>query len=218
MITVIIPNLNNAGGLARLLSQLSGGVERIIVSDGFSDDESLKAAAGFGVNLAIGTASRGAQLRRGVRLALDAEWLLFLHADSRLPENWRALIDDHIQNNPDKAGHFKLRLDSSRLGARIIEACAQLRSRAWALPYGDQGLLISRALYEAVGGYPDLPLFEDVKIIEAITAGRGRRRLRRIKGAITSSAAKYERDGFMRRGWRNFGLIRRYRQGAPVED
>jgi len=217
MIAIIIPTLNAASSLPPLLEQLESEDVAIIVSDGISDDETLEIAAKFGCQLAIGSPSRGAQLRRGTKMVGDADWLLFLHADSRLPDNWRALVDHHIESHPAKAGFFKLKFDSPKLGARWTELMVAWRCSTfiwgWALPYGDQGLLISRALYDEIGGYADWPLFEDVKIVEKI----GPSRLRALKGRITTSAEKFERDGFLRRGWRNFRLLRRYKKGESID-
>jgi len=216
MISIVIPTLNADQCLPDILTQLSGLDVQLIISDGFSDDDTLNLAARHGANLALGTAARGAQLQRGAALA-QSDWYLFLHADSRLPENWQELIGRHISKYPEKAGFFGLRYDSPKLTARWVELMVGWRSWTfiwgWALPYGDQGLLISKDFYEAVGGYPDWPLFEDVKLVEKI----GLRRIRPLGGAITTSSARYEQDGFIRRGWRNFKLLRRYKKGESIE-
>ena len=101
-----------------------------------------------------------------------------------------------------------------KFSARILEALVRIRCKVFGLPYGDQGLLISKALYDAVGGYPDIPLFEDVALIRAL----GKRRIRRLGLPLTTSADKYERGGFYRRGWRNFRLLRRYLKGEAPEE
>ena len=175
---------------------------------------SLQIAASQGAILTIGEPGRGRQLQRGARWAAEAEWLLFLHADSSLPDDWHTLVSAHIQNHSSKAAYFGLRYYSPTLSARFVEWMVRLRCFAWALPYGDQGLLISRQLYDEIGGYPDWPLFEDVKIVEQI----GRKRLRALPTAITTSADKYERDGFLKRGWRNFRLLRHYKNGESIEN
>ncbi len=219
MLSVIIPTLNTGDMFPVLLDQLSDAGVQIVISDGFSDDNSLLLAANVGANLAIGEHSRGGQLRRGVSLA-QGEWFLFLHADCKLSENWRELIDDHIISHPSKAGFFGLKYDSPKLSARWVELMVSWRSMprkfpsGWTLPYGDQGLLISRALYNQIGGYPDWPLFEDVKIVEKI----GPSRLRHLGGEITTCHAKHEQDGFIKRGWRNFKLLRRYKRGDSIEN
>lgn len=218
MIAIIIPTLDAAPFLSKLLEQLDHREDRVIVSDGGSRDDSLEISAKNGCQIALGSPSRGAQLRRGIKLAADADWYLFLHADCYLPGNWRQLIVRHIENHPDKAAFFSLKFDSPKLGARWTELMVAWRSWTfiwgWALPYGDQGLLISRELYHEIGGYPNWPIFEDVRIVEKI----GRRRIRPLGGNLITSAAKFERDGFLRRGWRNFRLLRRYKKGESIEN
>jgi len=218
MLSVIIPTRNTGDMFPVLLSQVTGENTQVIISDGFSNDNTLERAATAKANLAIGTPSRGAQLSRGARMA-HGDWFLFLHADCKLAPNWRALVEQHIKHHPDKAGFFALKYDSPKLGARWVELMVAMRSltisfpKGWALPYGDQGLLISRHLYDEIGGYPDWPLFEDVKIVENI----GRQRIRRLGGNITTCHNKYEQDGYLKRGWRNFRLLRRYKRGEPIE-
>jgi len=214
MLAIIIPSLNMRKELSNILEQLSGGDYAVIVSDGMSEDESLHTAAEHAAKIAIGTAGRGQQLRRGAELAGDADWLFFLHADSYLPDNWHDLVQNHISNHPDKVGYFSLKFDSPKWQARVVEFLVRLRGTFWALPYGDQGLLISKKLYTEVDGYPEWSVFEDVKIIEKI----GGRRLRRIPASITSCAKKYEAGGFFRRGAHNFKLLRRYKRGETIEN
>lgn len=219
MLSVVIPTLNASESLPRLLSQLQGPDLQIIVSDGLSEDSSQIIAIQHGTNLAIGSASRGAQLRRGSQMA-KADWILFIHADSRLTEDWREHVGAHINTHPDKAGFFGLKYDSPGFSARWVELMAAWRSmtiafpKGWALPYGDQGLLISRTLYDEIGGYPDWPLFEDVKIVEKL----GRTRIRHLGCKIITCDSNYKRDGFIKRGWRNFKLLRRYKKGEAVEN
>ena len=214
MLAIIIPTLNSETNLNFLLEQISDHTDRIVVSDGMSDDDGLKTAASHRAVLTIGQSGRGRQLARGADWAVNADWLLFLHADSELPDNWQIEVNAHLQNYPNRAAYFKLRFSSAKPSARFVELMVKLRCFAWALPYGDQGLLISRELYDEIGGYPDWPLFEDVNIIEKI----GRKRLKSLPATITTSAEKYERDGFVRRGWRNLKLLRRYKKGEAAHE
>lgn len=214
MLAIIIPTLNSETSLNTLLEQLRGHADRIVVSDGISNDDSLKTAASHRAVLTIGQSGRGRQLARGADWAANAKWLLFLHADSELPDNWQTEVNAHLHNYPEKAAYFKLRFDSPKLSARFVEFMVRLRCLIFALPYGDQGLLISRELYDDIDGYPDWPLFEDVNIIEKI----GRNRLKSLPATITTSAEKYERDGFVCRGWRNLKLLRRYKKGEVAHE
>jgi hypothetical protein len=97
--------------------------------------------------------------------------------------------------------------------ARIIAGWANLRSALFALPYGDQGLLVSRALYDKTGGYRPIPLMEDVALVRRI----GRRRLARLRVAAVTSAARYATDGWLRRGWRNLTTLALYFLGVDPE-
>ena len=213
MICVVIPTLNSEHQLTQLLSGIDSDASRLVVTDGGSTDGTLREAARAGARIALGSAGRGNQLKRGCRWGGECDWLLCLHADSRLPDRWLSLVTHHIERFPDKAGYFDLRFDASGWQARCVEGLVRLRCRALGLPYGDQGLLISRRLYDACGGYPDMHLFEDVALVRAL----GRRRILPLGGVIVTGAEKYERDGYFRRGWRNLRLLSRYLRGESVE-
>ena len=212
MLTVIIPNLNQGDALAPLLAQLGQEDVNIIVSDGGSSDNSLHIAIGAGARLVSGCCGRGHQLRRSVALA-ETDWLLFLHVDSQLSPDWHAHVMRHINSRPEKAGYFSMKFKAKGFQPRFMEWAVGLRSFYLRLPYGDQGLLISRGLYDEVGGYAAMPLFEDVDIVRKL----GRKRLTYIGCDLKTDASKYERDGFFRRGWRNIKLARRYYKGEAPE-
>lgn len=212
MLSVIIPTLNSGSGLETLLQGVGRGAD-IVVADGGSTDRTVLTAITYGARIAAGGPGRGAQLSRGARWASGA-WLLFLHSDCVLPENWQEVCANHIESRPQKAGYFSFKLDSPRLAARIVEWGVNLRCLCRALPYGDQGLLISKEHYEEVGGYPDWPLFEDVKIIQSI----GRKRLRSLRAPLLTSAEKYQSQGYFKRVWQNRRLLRRYLRGAKPQD
>ncbi|MBC6402483.1 MAG: TIGR04283 family arsenosugar biosynthesis glycosyltransferase [Hyphomonadaceae bacterium] len=212
MPAVIISALNARDSLSELLPQVADAAERLVISDGGSDDDTLAVSLSHGAVLALGTAGRGRQLSRGAAWSAECDWLLFLHSDSRLVETWPEAVSRHINTHPEKAACFDLRFDSRHWQARIVEGLVWVRSRILGLPYGDQGLLISRALYDRIGGYADMDLFEDVDIIRRL----GRRRIRSLRTHIMTSAAKYERDGFFKRGWANLKLLRRYWKGEDI--
>ena len=210
-LSIVIPTLNAADALPLCLSSLGEGLEagiirEVVFSDGGSQDQTLEIADAAGAAVVEGPPSRGGQLRRGVA-ATQGDWLLVVHADSVLPSGWPAVVVKQMQvGNP---AAFRLRFDARGLVPRLVAGWANLRSRLFRLPYGDQGLLLSRQDYEAVGGYPDIPLMEDVAI-----ARRLRRRLRLLPVAITTSAEKYRHDGWLRRGVRNLSILTRYLMGA----
>ncbi|WP_297769799.1 TIGR04283 family arsenosugar biosynthesis glycosyltransferase [uncultured Roseovarius sp.] len=213
-LSVIIPTLNAAealpGCLAALIEGLEAGVIReLIVSDGGSGDATLKMADASGALILQGAPSRGGQMRRGAQVA-GGTWLLFLHADTVMPKGWSEAV--RTQMEADGPAAFRLAFDVGGVMPSLVAGWANLRSRVFGLPYGDQGLLVSRAEYEAVGGYKDIPLMEDVAMARAL---RGRITL--LPLAARTSAARYRRDGWFRRGARNLWTLARYVCGAdPV--
>ncbi len=216
-LSVIIPTLNAVDRIGPTLGALVAGagdglVREVILADGGSTDEIGIVAEECGATLVKGTPGRGGQLHTGGQAA-RGEWLLFLHADTLLPDNWIEITRKHMQNHAGKAGYFRLSFDSERQYARWTEGWANIRSRVLALPYGDQGLLIPRALYEEVGGFPQIPLMEDVALMRKL----GRRRLRALPASVLTSADKYEREGYWKRGWRNWGCLTLYFAGVSPD-
>jgi rSAM/selenodomain-associated transferase 2 len=213
MISIIIPTLNEEGNLRALLAGLGGaGQHEIIVVDGGSSDATARVAGEYGVSFYRTPPGRGCQLARGAEKA-GGDWLLFLHADCRLPPDWRELLEAHRRKQPEKAMAFSLKLDDDSPAARMLEAVVRWRCRLLALPYGDQGLFIPRVLYEKAGGFSPLVLMEDVDLIRRI----GRRRVVLSPVEIIASAVRYKRDGYFRRMTRNMVCLMLYFIGVPVE-
>ncbi len=225
MISVVIPTLNAGRGLAETLlalapASIDGLVKEVIVSDGGSDDATLAIADDAGARIVSGEKGRGAQLARGAALA-RGDWLLFLHADTVLEPCWagqaRAFIDAGPDRTPDRAAVFSLAFSDPGLGARAAAAGAMFRTRLFRLPYGDQGLLISRAHYDALGGFCDMPLFEDVDIIDRINLRGGRKAITVLPAKAVTSPVRYRRDGYAARVARNFWCLVQYRLGVAPE-
>ncbi|MDE8348662.1 MAG: TIGR04283 family arsenosugar biosynthesis glycosyltransferase [Acidocella sp.] len=208
-LSVVIPTLNASKTLPGCLASLRPGahlIREIIIVDGGSADDTLQLTeAAIVVNAPAG---RGGQLRAGIAVA-SGDFLLLLHADTRLGANWPEAV---AAANPDMAGYFRLRLNSPRRLARMIERVVALRCWILTLPYGDQGLLISQALLTQIGGMPDLPLMEDVALVRRLKG-----RLRPLPADATTSAEKYERDGWLRRPLRNLLCLALYFAGFPPE-
>ncbi|NQY95586.1 MAG: glycosyltransferase [Henriciella sp.] len=217
-LSIIIPALNAERVLPLCLSSLMPGLEtglirEVILVDGGSEDQTRRLADGAGAKvLSAPEQGRAAQLRHGAEHA-RGDWLLFLHADTALSRDWAERAKNHITDRPDKAAAFTLAYRSDHPMAKTVARRANWRARSLGLPYGDQGLLLSRKLYGEVGGYPDTPFMEDVKIVRAL----GKRRISILSAEARTDAAKYDRDGWRKRSWRNAILVTRYFLGASPE-
>jgi rSAM/selenodomain-associated transferase 2 len=211
MLSVVIPTLNAAATLKDCLSRL-GEVRDVVVVDGGSRDGSQAIAEAGGARLVLSEPGRGAQLRLGAEAA-RGDWLLFLHADTLLSPGWREAVRRHEEAWPDRAACFRFRLDDIAWQARLLETGVATRIWWLGLPYGDQGLLVPRALYEAVGGYAPLPLMEDVDLARRI----GRNRLKVLEADAVTSAERWRRDGWFRRSARNLLCLALHRFGMSEE-
>jgi rSAM/selenodomain-associated transferase 2 len=213
-ISVVIPTLNAAETLSETLVVLRtpAMVREVIVADGGSSDETVAVAIAAGTRVVVAPRNRGDQLAAGAA-AVSGDWLLFLHADCRLELGWEGVVNAFVTapGAESHAGYFDLALDDPAPAARRLERIVAWRCRVLALPYGDQGLLIARSLYEAVGGFAPLPLMEDVDLVRRL----GRRRLARIGVSCIASARRYRRDGYFRRPLRNLLCLSLYFAGVP---
>lgn len=212
MLSAVIPALNAAESLPRSLAALTkaGTVGEVVVVDGGSQDATAAVARACGTRVAAAPRGRGGQIAAGIAAA-RGDWLLLLHADTVLAPGWEGAARAHMRESPGRAGYFRFVLDSADPRARRLERRVAWRCRALGLPYGDQGLLISRALLDAAGGVRPLPLMEDVDLARRL----GRARLAALDGDAVTSAARWEREGWRRRSLRNLGCLALWGIGVP---
>jgi rSAM/selenodomain-associated transferase 2 len=220
VISVVIPTLNAARRLPATLGSLMEGViegliKEAIIVDGGSEDETAAIAEAAGCAVIQSPRGRARQMIAGAAAA-RGQWLLFLHADTQLEPGWSAAARAHLgrPGAEDEAAAFRFAFDARGARAAWVAFWVRIRCAALALPYGDQGLLISRRLHDALGGFRDMALMEDVDLVRRI----GRKRLRFLPARAITSAEKYARDGYVRRASRNLLLLARYAMGADPKE
>ena len=222
MLTVIIPTLNVDKALEPTLATLmpavmSGLIKQLVVSDGGSADHTVAIADDAGADIVSGPPGRGNQLALGAAGA-RGDWLLFLHADTLLEPGWdlevqQFIAEAHAADDLERVAYFRFRLNDRQSAARLLERIVSARCRLLALPYGDQGLLISKTFYEAIGGFKNMPLMEDVELVRRV----GRGRLIALRHAAITSAARYRREGYLKRMMRNASCLALWFFGVAPE-
>ena len=194
LISVIIPTLNEQAVIAACLASVgrAPGVE-VLVADGGSSDATVEVARRAGAKVVTAPQGRARQMNAGAA-ACRGDILLFLHADTLLPPGWRYQVRRTLALPGAAAGAFTFRLDRRTAGLRFIELTVAWRCRLAGMPYGDQGLFVSRKDFAAAGGFPDLPIMEDCEFV---------RRLKR-RGRIVVSPAPALTSS---RRWQQRGIL-----------
>lgn len=218
-LSIVIPTLNEALHLPLLLSDLNvwpNDFELIIV-DGGSIDLTISIAQIQGVDVIKSPKkNRGYQLKTGASNA-RGDWLLFLHADSRLRIGWVRSLSQIIQNKKSKnfAWYFDFKIKKDNLEYRFLEIAVALRSLFLQHPYGDQGLLIHKDLYYKIGGYSSLKIMEDIDLITRITK---KTKLKRIRESIYTDDRKWTNSNIIKRAIKNYKLRKKWRQGYDIDN
>jgi rSAM/selenodomain-associated transferase 2 len=197
LISVVIPVLDEAGNLERLLPDLETrfSAAEVILVDGGSADATTAVAARFPrVRLLASPRGRARQMNAGARAA-RGDVLLFLHADTRLPDGALVAVEAAISDPGVVAGRFDVSFDNPRRVFRMIAWFMNLRSRWSGISTGDQAIFVRGSVFEALGGYPEIPLMEDVELCRRL---KRRGRLLPLRLAVRTSARKWERDGAVR--------------------
>ncbi len=210
-ITIIIPTLNASKTIRSTLRSVSKDFTNIIIVDANSEDNTIQIAKKYKVKIIKSTANRGKQLHLGA-LSSNTDWILFLHADTKLSKNSFEEIKNFIKIKPNKVGYFKLKFNTQNSFAAILERIVYFRNIIFKLPYGDQGLLISKSLYNKIGGFKPLPIMEDVNIIKRIAA----KNLILINSHVITDASKYIKNGWMKKSILNFICLSLYFIGYDI--
>ncbi len=201
--------------LLRDLSAEVGPSVEVIVSAAMPVDDVLSGLRDRYANViwAESAPGRGTQLNAGASRA-TGEWLWFVHADSRLPSGWLAAFRALSAHDDVTGGSFAFALDSAAWQARLLERAVSLRVRWFNLPYGDQGLFVRRQIFGSLGGFAPLPLMEDVEFVRRLTRSGP---VRHLTLRLTTSARRWEREGWLRRSLSNLTTLSLYALGVSPE-
>ena len=200
MISVIIPTLNESSTIARTLTRtVALGFDEIIVSDGSSTDSTPQMVQACcarvpAVRLVTAPTGRARQLNEGVK-ACNSDILLFLHADTELPPHAKTVIESTLKNSLVVGGRFDVRFDRPSRWGTVISWFMNRRSRLTGIATGDQAIFVRRRIFEQMGGFPDIPLMEDIEFS---------RRLKRqgptaaLTDCVTTSFRRWQKNGPLR--------------------
>lgn len=213
MISVIIPTLNEASNIGRCIDALrseSKDIE-IIVADGGSSDNTREIATGCGVvKIVDSEAGRGLQMNKGAA-ASSGDILLFLHADTSIEQGWSDAVPSVIEKDCVAGGAFTFAVDGDSWSYRLVEAWVRMRCALLELPYGDQAIFVKRNIFEAVGGYRDIPLMEDVDLV-----GRVKKvgKISILRHRVLTSPRRWEEKGIIKTAAINQVIMLLYRLGV----
>jgi rSAM/selenodomain-associated transferase 2 len=205
-LSIVVPVLNEAGGIEATLGALAPLRERgaeVIVVDGGSRDDTLVLARPLADRIVDGPRGRARQMNAGAAVA-SAPRLLFLHADTRLPERADALIAAVLATHAQAWGRFDVVIEGRSRWLPVVAALMNRRSRCSGIATGDQAMFMTRAAFDAVGGFPDQPLMEDIELSIRL------KRLHRpvcLHERVTTSGRRWEQRGV----WRTILLMWRLR-------
>lgn len=213
-LSVIIPTLNEEEWIAGAVqSALSAGAAEVMVVDGGSVDRTARFATAAGARVVLAEPMRARQLNRGAQMA-SHPFLLFLHADSRLPEGAAQAVVSALQRGVTFGG-FRIRFAERDSKLRMVEKMINLRTAITRAPWGDQGQFIARETFLASGGFREMAIMEDYDLARRMKrAGR----IGILPITMTTSGRRFLRKGILRTAATNWSIIWRYHRGVdPAE-
>jgi rSAM/selenodomain-associated transferase 2 len=191
-ISIIIPAINEAGNIKKAIATTQANLNiEVIVVDGGSSDDTVAIAQSLNVKVISSSPGRAMQMNAGA-VAASGDILLFLHADTRLPTGFDEMICTALQQPGTVAGAFKLRIDASLLSLRWVEWGVNLRSHFYQMPYGDQAIFLTKAVFQQIGNFPELPIMEDFELMRRLKA---KGRIAIISTPVVTSARRWLQKG-----------------------
>ena len=215
-ISIIIPTINEANNLPLLLSDLSSIQKEgeIIIVDCGSEDKTIDIANIYGAKVCISKErNRGFQLNLGAKNS-KGDWLIFLHADTRLNHDWFRKINSFLKGNKNSIYYFKFKINNKKIVYRVLEILVNFRSRFFKQPYGDQGLIIHRTTYLKNNGFRKIPLMEDVDFLRRLKKTKD---LKQLNSPIFISSRKWERTNIFLQAIKNWQFRRRWLKGESLK-
>jgi rSAM/selenodomain-associated transferase 2 len=209
-ISIIIPVLNDSHALAALLPSLANSSAEIIVVDGGSTKLPQELVEQYGARLVTSAAGRATQMNVGAKQA-TGDVLLFLHADSQLPDSFESAIQSGMEAGREW-GRFDVQLSGQHPMLRVVEWMMNQRSRLTGVCTGDQGIFLTKNAFENVGGYPEIPLMEDIELSVRLKAAPYC-----IRQKLVTSSRRWEEKGVYQTIWLMWSLRLRYFFGASPE-
>jgi len=215
-ISIIIPTFNEANNLPLLLSDLSiiQKEGEILIIDCGSVDKTIDIANIYGAKVYKSKErNRGLQLDIGAKNS-SGDWLIFLHADTRLTHDWFTKIKSVLEGNKNYIYYFKFRINDKKIIYRVLEILVNFRSQYFKQPYGDQGLIIHRSIYFENNGFRNIPLMEDIDFLRRLN---NKKDLKKLNLPIFTSSRKWERTNILVQALKNWNLRRRWLKGESIK-
>ena len=215
-ISIVIPTYNEANNLPLLLSDLSIIKQEgeILIVDCGSEDKTIEIANLYGARV-----FKSKEKNRGLQLDIGAlnskgDWLIFLHADTRLTNDWFTKIKSSLKGDKNYIYYFKFKINHRNISFRFLEIFVNFRSKFFKKPYGDQGLIIHKSIYIKNNGFSRIPLMEDIDFFRKL---RNKKNLKQLDLPIFTSARKWEKTNIFLQAFKNWNFRRRWSKGESIK-